>query len=136
MTFISLCAMPAQVGFATGNYGYYGGFQPAPRNFSYKSDEGPQRRMVMRDRYYGSTPRLGTWARSMGEPSSFRPRSISIPTGGFARAKRVIIDDDPDVEMIAAPPAGTPQSNGMYRIGGRGRYQRKRMYNRRRMRRY
>ncbi len=122
--------MPTQIGYdATANYGFYGGLKPAPRTSVYSGIPGERRHMVMRDTYYGSKPRTGSWARSTPGSSGFRPRTMTIPSGGFARPKRYIVDDDPDVQMIA-------DGNGMYRIRGRGRYQRKRIYKRRRMRRY
>jgi len=127
LTFISLCAMPTQIGYEKGNYGFYGGFEPAPRTSTYSGIPGARRHMVMRDTYYGSRPRSGTWERSPGGASGFRPKTLSIASGGFARPKRAILDDD--VEMIT-------EGGGTYRIRGRGRYQRKRMYKRRRFRRY
>ena len=125
--------MPSQIAYdADANYGFYGGFKPAPRTSVYSASPGPRRGMVMRDTYFGSRPRSGTWVAAGGarDASSFRSAVPQVTSGGFYTRKRPTIIDD-DVEMIAAPSA-----RGMYRFGGRGRYQRRRIYKRRRMRRY
>jgi len=134
--------MPTQVGFAPRSYGIYNGFQAAPR-YAGMSDirkmagrhrrrgattQGPRLSLYRNRDPFGSSPaNEGSWRR--GTPFSRRPSVmpyvVSPSTPGRSRVrKRLRYDGDP-MEY---------EGGGMYY--GRGRYRRKGIYKKRRMRRY
>lgn len=132
--------MPSQVGYPVGSFGFYNGYRAAPRggatiisrmaraHMRGPTARGPRLSLFRNRQASGSTPaNEGRWSRGtpfIGIPSA-SPYIVSPSTPGTSRVRKRLRYSGESMDI---------DGNGMYY--GRGRYRRKRIYKKRRMRRY